>query len=235
MRCGHSRRPPTSRGRSRPRTIGRGLRRPRAHDRDPDPRIEIGTVRAAWEVQRRRTVRGACPATRRDRCTGCLRRPRAATRSDAHRVEERGDRPSRRLVLVSGEPGIGKTRLAAASRARSPLRAWGCCTGGVTTGGRSRTRRGCTCWAASYWARTTTRSLLWRRWRRISCAASRSSASGCPVSCRGHHGCSVRSGAAVRRGRLALAGDLRAPARCCWCSTICTGPIRRRSGCSGGS
>ena len=174
-----------------------------------DPRIDRGTARPASRgAPATRRSRGRAAATCRDRGTGCLCGARAATRSAAHRVEERGDGPR-----AAARAGCGRARdrqdaaRGSGRRTRSPLRARGCCTGGVTTGWRSRTRPGCTRSAVSSRAPTTRRSLLWRRWRRISCGASRSSASGCPMSCRGRRrmqrrierGCSTRSTRCSRR------------------------------------
>ena len=65
----------------------------------------------------------------------------------------------RRLVLVAGEPGIGKTRLAAAVAAEVAADgARVCCTGGAKTGWGLRTSRGCTRSAALCRAPTTRRS-----------------------------------------------------------------------------
>ena len=59
-----------------------------------DPRIDTRTAGPAREVApATRRSRGRAAATCRDRRTGSLRGPRAATRSAAHRVEERGDGP----------------------------------------------------------------------------------------------------------------------------------------------
>ena len=195
----------------------------------------------AWQV-RMGTV--ATPRARgcgaaaacRDRRTGSLCRARPSARSTAHRVEERGDElENAGWCWLRASPGSARRASPRRWRPRSRRTARVCCTGGVTTGWGSRTRPGCTRSAASCRAPTTRRSPRSRHWRRISCGASRSSASACPMSCRDRRrmrpligrGCSTRSTRCSHRSR--------ATAHCCWCSTTSIGPIRRRSDCSGGS
>ena len=80
-----------------------------------DPRIDTGTAGPAREVHRRRAVRAVVPPrlveiAARGACVGRelpLGQLRTAWKSAVTARE-------RRLVLVAGEPGIGKTRLAAA-------------------------------------------------------------------------------------------------------------------------
>ena len=215
--------------------------------KEPDERPESAAeARAELEAAARRARRRArAPAEaeqdeparppRRRR----LRRARARARRAA-RARSTTRSPGRgRLVLLVGEPGIGKTRtaeeLATYARVRGARVLWGRCHEGEG--------------APAYWPWVQALRALRprRRPRRAGVGARPGGARDRPARPRGARACSAtsptppraraRAGAlpALRRDRDLPAPTRRARARSCSCSTTCTGPTSRRCCCSSSS
>ena len=135
-----------------------------------------------------------------------------------------------RLMLLVGEPGIGKTRIARELRS-APPRSASRCAGGVARRPRARLRTGRGCKSSgptSGSSRRPTAAPRTPRPRRCS-----------PITChdpgyrpkRSRH---TRGFSSSRRSRARCAGSV-PPARCSSSSTISTGPMRRRCSCCGSS
>ena len=177
----------------------------------PDPAdrpADAAVVAAALDAPDRARARGAGRA-------GRARRPRPGARTPARRAPQAWSGAAR-TVVVAGEPGIGKTTLLDALATEAGRR------GGVAVWGRGEPEGR----AYGVW-RPVVRVADRRSWR-----ASRTRRSG---------RCSARPpapGGEEERLRLydavadLLGGRRGRRARCSSCSTTCTGPTRRRCGCS---